>query len=170
MKNFITCFIILLLIACSSTEEQLSTEEMVREKDAVITVLNSYNKAYEQKNFPAMVDYLANDLTFFGSDSAEVIKSLTEFKEAIQKQWTEMDTVLFGTMTDIFVMIDGKGKLASAIYGVPMFIWSKGNYLRLFLRVSRTLKKEGGKWVIVSGITSITRASKTPTEIFEQIK
>lgn len=169
MKYFITVFIILFLFACSTSEEQLTTEEMVKEKDAVLAVLQSYNNAYEHKNFPAMVDYLANDLTFFGSDSAEVIKSLTEFKEQIQKQWADMDTIRYGTMTDIFILLDPKGKVASVIYGIPMDIWTKGNQIHLFLRVSRTLKKEGGKWVIVSGITSITRASKTATEILEQI-
>lgn len=169
MKYFLTSFIVLLFFSCSTSQDQLSTEEMIKEKEAVIAVLNAYNKAYEQKNFPAMVDYLANDLTFFGSDSAEVIKSLTEFKEQIQKQWADMDTIRYGKMTDIFVLIDPKGKIASVIYGIPMDIWTKDSNIHLFLRVSRTLKKEGGRWVIVSGITSLTRASKSATEILEQL-
>lgn len=165
MKFYFTLFISFILIACSSKEEQLSTEETVREKEAIVETLRAYNKAYEKKNFPAMVEYLANDLTFFGSDSAETIKSLTEFKEAIQKQWEETDSMRYGEMTDIYILLDSKGKIASAIYGIPLDLWTNGNYIHLFLRVARTLKKEGGKWVIASGITGITVASKSPKEL-----
>ncbi len=172
MKLFSTLlmfsFFLMFLYSCSREDTQLSTEELVKEKDAVVAVLEAYNRAYEQKNFNAMVDYLANDLTFFGSDSAETIKSLTEFKEAIQKQWEEVDSMKYGKMQDIFVLVDSKGKIASAIFGVPLDMWVNGNYVHLFLRIARTLKKEGGKWVIVSGITGITIASKSPKELIKQ--
>ncbi len=168
MKYFVTLFILFLLFSCSTSEEQLSTEEEVKEKDKVIEVLKAYNKAYEKKNFSEMVRYLANDLTFFGSDSAETIKSLSEFKVAIEKQWEDIDSMRYGNMVDIFVLIDSKGKLASAIYGIPLELWTNGKYVRLFLRVARTLKKEGGNWVIASGITGITRASKSVKELVEE--
>jgi ketosteroid isomerase-like protein len=115
-----------------------------------------------------MVRYLANDLTFFGSDSAETIKSLSEFKVAIEKQWQDIDSMRYGDMVDVYILMDSKGKLASAIYGIPLELWSGGKNVRLFLRVARTLKKEGGNWVIVSGITGITRASKSIKEIMQQ--
>ncbi len=165
MKYFFILFISIILAACSSNEEQLSTEETVKEKEAIVEVLKAYNRAYEKKNFPAMVEYLANDLTFFGSDSAETIKSLTEFKEAIQKQWEETDSMRYGEMTDVYILLDSKGRIASTIYGIPLDLWTNGNHIHLFLRVARTLKKEGGKWVIVSGITGITVASKSPKEL-----
>jgi ketosteroid isomerase-like protein len=168
MKYFLTIFILLVLFACSTNEEQLSTEEEVKEKDKVIEVLKAYNKAYEKKNFSEMVRYLANDLTFFGSDSAETIKSLSEFKVAIEKQWQDIDSMHYGDMVDVYILMDSKGKLASAIYGVPLELWSGRKNVRLFLRVARTLKKEGGNWVIVSGITGITRASKSIKEIMQQ--
>ncbi len=168
MKFFIPLFILLLLFSCSTSEEQLSTEEEVKEKDKVIEVLKAYNKAYEKKNFSEMVRYLANDLTFFGSDSAETIKSLSEFKVAIEKQWEDIDSMRYGDMVDIFILMDSKGKLASAIYGIPLELWTNGKNVRLFLRVARTLKKEGGNWVIASGITGITRASKSVKELIEE--
>lgn len=168
MKFFIPLFILFLLFSCSTSEEQLSTEEEVKEKDKVIEVLKAYNKAYEKKNFSEMVRYLANDLTFFGSDSAETIKSLSEFKVAIEKQWEDIDSMRYGDMVDIFILMDSKGKLASAIYGIPLELWTNGKNVRLFLRVARTLKKEGGNWVIASGITGITRASKSVKELIEE--
>jgi hypothetical protein len=114
-----------------------------------------------------MVRYLANDLTIFGSDSGETVKSLSEFKVAIEKQWQEIDSMKYGDMMDIYILMDSKGKIASAIYGVPLRLWSGGRSVHLFLRVARTLKKEGGSWVIASGITGITRSSKSIKELFE---
>lgn len=167
MKYLLPFFILAFLISCSSTEDQLSTEEEVKEKEKVVEVLKAYNQAYEKKNFTDMVRYLANDLTFFGSDSGETVKSLSEFKVAIEKQWQDVDSMKFGDMVDIYILMDSKGKIASAIYGIPLQIWSGGKSVNLFLRVARTLKKEGGQWVIASGITGITRASKSVKELID---
>lgn len=167
MKFLLPFLLVFLLLSCSTSEEQLSTEEEVREKEKIVEVLKSYNRAYEKKNFSEMVRFLANDLTFFGSDSGETVKSLSEFKVAIEKQWQEIDSMKYGDMVDIYILMDSKGKIASAIYGVPLQLWSNGRSVHLFLRVARTLKKEGGNWVIASGITGITRASKSVKDLFE---
>lgn len=170
MKFFLPFLLLLFLVSCSSSEEQLSTEEEVREKEKIVDVLKSYNKAYEKKNFSEMVRYLANDLTFFGSDSGETVKSLSEFKIAIEKQWQEIDSMKYGDMVDVYILMDSRGRIASAIYGIPLQLWSNGRSVHLFLRVARTLKKEGGNWVIASGITGITRASKSVKDLFDEQK
>lgn len=168
MKFLLPFLILSLLVSCLSSEEQLSTEEEIKEKEKVVEVLKAYNYAYQKKNFTEMVRYLANDLTFFGSDSGETVKSLTEFKIAIEKQWEDVDSMKFGEMSDIYILMDSRGRIASAIYGIPLQIWSKGKGVNLFLRVARTLKKEGGNWVIASGITGITRASKSVKELLNE--
>ncbi|MGB9913366.1 MAG: hypothetical protein ACPLRO_08375, partial [Candidatus Kapaibacteriota bacterium] len=66
MKYFLLFLLTFILLSCSTSEEQLSTEEEVREKEKIVELLKAYNKAYERKNFSEMVRYLANDLTFFG--------------------------------------------------------------------------------------------------------
>ncbi|MGB9771060.1 MAG: nuclear transport factor 2 family protein [Candidatus Kapaibacteriota bacterium] len=166
MKYFLLFLLTFILLSCSTSEEQLSTEEEVREKEKIVELLKAYNKAYERKNFSEMVRYLANDLTFFGSDSGETVKSLSEFKVAIENQWKDIDSMKYGDMVDIYILMDSKGKIASAIYGVPLQLWSNGKSVNLFLRVARTLKKEGGNWVITSGITGITRSSKSVKDLF----
>ncbi|MFN3307453.1 MAG: nuclear transport factor 2 family protein [Candidatus Kapaibacteriota bacterium] len=168
MKYLIPILILTFIIACSSSDEQISTEEEIKEKEKVVEVLKAYNNAYQKKNFSEMVRYLANDLTFFGSDSGETVKSLTEFKIAIEKQWEDIDSMRFGEMSDIYILMDSRGRIASVIYGVPLQIWSGGKNVSLFLRVARTLKKEGGNWVIASGITGITRASKSVKELLDE--
>ncbi len=167
MKFLLPVLLLVFLLSCSTSNDQLSTEEEVREKEKVVEVLKAYNKAYEKKNFSEMVRYLANDLTFFGSDSGETVKSLSEFKVAIEKQWEDMDSLKFGNMQDIYILMDSRGRIASAIYGIPLNIWTNGQYVNFFLRVARTLKKEGGNWVIASGITGITRPSKSVKELVE---
>ncbi len=168
MKYLLPILILTFLFSCTGSDEQLSTEEEIKEKEKVVEVLKAYNYAYQKKNFSEMVRYLANDLTFFGSDSGETVKSLTEFKIAIEKQWEDVDSMKFGEMSDIYILMDSRGRIASAIYGVPLQIWSGGKGVTLFLRVARTLKKEGGNWVIASGITGITRASKSVKELLDE--
>lgn len=167
MKYLLLSFFFMILFSCS-TEDRISIEEEVKEKEKVVEVLKAYNKAYEKKNFSEMVRYLANDLIFFGSDSGETVKSLTEFKIAIEKQWEDIDSMRYGDMVDVYILMDSRGKIASAIYGVPVQYWTNGKSVRLFLRVARTLKKEGGNWVIASGITGITRPSKSVKELLEE--
>ncbi len=168
MKYLLPILILTFLFSCTGSDEQLSTEEEIKEKEKVVEVLKAYNYAYQKKNFSEMVRYLANDLTFFGSDSGETVKSLTEFKIAIEKQWEDVDSMKFGEMSDIYILMDSRGRIASAIYGVPLQIWSGGKGVTLFLRIARTLKKEGGNWVIASGITGITRASKSVKELLDE--
>ncbi len=151
-----------LVYNCGPRPDELTTAEMAKEKEEIIATIKAFNKAMEQERFEGLVPYLSEDVIFFGTDSSEIIKSLSDFKKAITEQFNAVENLTYGEMSDVSIQMDSRGTLASIIYGIPTTYKMTGsqepeNY---FFRVNRTLKKEGGKWVIVSGIVSIARTGK----------
>jgi len=165
MKKLFYLLIITIFIlpSCQTEQKYLTVEEIKKEETEILKVLIAYNKASEDKNFAELLKTLADSVVFFGSDQGEVIKTFADYKEAIQKQWEEYEYTKYGDITDLFIAMDNRATLASVIYGVPLQAKLKnGINEEVFLRVSRTLRKQNDKWVIVSGITSIPRVKPTP--------
>jgi len=125
------------------------------EKEAVIEVLQTYNRATEEENFAGILPTLSQNVFFYGTDSAEVIKDLNEFKKKITDQFNSVDKMKYGEMTDISIQMDPYANFASIIYGLPVELEMKGIKSKMFLRGARTLMKEDGRWVIVSGIIGV---------------
>ena len=160
MKKYLQILILALLTAsCAPSLEPLTPKEIASEKQAILDVLDAYNKASEQKDFAGILPTLAEDVVFFGTDSGEVVKNLNEFKEKITRQFQEVDEMHYGKMTDVSLQVDPYGNLASIIYGQPLTVVRNSNIENLFVRVARTLRKEDGRWLISSGIIGVARSS-----------
>ena len=172
MKKLLPIIFILMIFifaSCCPEPEELSPEELAKEKEAVINVNEAYNIASENEDFSAMVKTLADEVFFFGTDSSEVIKTFSEFKKAILRQWEVYDKMDYGEMHDISIQMDNHASFASIIFGVPCELSQKGKTERLYLRIARTLKKnDKAKWVIVSGIVGIARSQKPGFEMEPQ--
>ncbi len=165
MRKYLPLLILVLLItSCGPSIEPLTPQEIEQEKQAVIDVIKAYNKASQNKDFAGILPTLADDVVFFGTDSAEVIKNLNEFKAKITQQFDEVDEMRFGEMTDVSVIIDPYGNFASVIYGMPLTIVVDNVMEKMFVRVARTLRKEDGRWVIVSGIIGVARGTESATK------
>ena len=172
MAKYLLFFIFsIILISCGPEKPKyLTSEQIEKEKQDIIKVIKSYNKAFQERNFAPFVDILSKDVIFFGTDSAETIKSLGEFQAALKKQWQFYDKEIYGEMSDISIQIDRNGTFASIIYGLPVDLHKNGNQQHAFLRYARTLKKEDGKWVIVSGIVGRSTVGESVMEILEKKK
>lgn len=145
------------LPSCGPDRPEPTPDQIAREKEAVKKVIEEYNKASEEKNFGDLVKTLAGEVTFFGTDSGEVITTFADFKKAIQAQWQEYDITKYGPLTDVFIEMDPTATFASVICGVPLTTKRGGLEENYYLRLARTLRKEDNRWVIVSGISSIAR-------------
>jgi len=157
MKRILTTFFILVLVyGCTPQKEEMTLQDIENEKQAIVQVMKDYTKAAEEKNFAHMIETLAGEVIFFGTDSSEVIKTFAEFKAKMEEQWKTFDKMKYGDMLDIDIQLDDNATLASIIYGTPLEITIENETAKLFIRVARTLRKEKGKWVIVSGIVGHT--------------
>ncbi len=148
-----------LMVSCQSEPRYLSQEQIDKEKKAVIETIKAYNRAAERKNFTEMVETLAGEVKFFGTDSGEVISSFAEYKDKMTAQWKEYDIMKYGDLTDVYIEVDPNANLASIVFGIPLYVKKANFEATYFLRVARTLKKENNKWAIVSGISSIPRTN-----------
>lgn len=173
MKKIIPFFILIVtLISCGPQKApELTPEERKKEEEAVMRVIKEYNAAYQTKNYSQLTETLSEDVIFFGSDSAETIKSLTQFKKKIEED-TQNTTYKYGEPVDVHIIMDNGATVASVIYGMSTTLtFSEGNLkdkqASFFLRVARTLKKSKGRWYIASGIISITQTSQASSEIMD---
>jgi hypothetical protein len=152
-----------IFIGCSKSgvhEELLTEQQKQAERDAIAEVLNLYNEAAKEKNWSKMANTLAEEVTFFGTDSGEVSKNFSEFKNTMQKQWEEYDTFEYGKIQDLYIELDDYARYANVIFGSPLIYGRKNAKAdTVFVIYQRTLNKEPltKKWQIKSGILSIAR-------------
>ena len=162
MKKYLLFLFLLIIVAsCAPSVEPLTDKEIQTEKNAILDVIKAYNTASQEKDFAGILPTLADDVIFFGTDSAEVIRNLNEFKRKITEQFNEVDEVRYGKMSDVSILIDPYGKFASIIYGMPLTVVKDNKIENLFVRVARTLRKEDGRWVIASGIIGVAQGTNT---------
>jgi len=162
---FICALLIPVLIGCQSEPKALTVDEINKEKQAIVQVIENYNRASERKNFAELVNTLADSVTFFGTDEGEVITTFADFKKAIEDQWNEYDYTKYSPLTDVYIVMDKNATLASVLFGVTFEGRRAGITENLFIRAARTLKKQDGKWVIVSGLLSVPRPKVVTTPI-----
>lgn len=168
MKNFILLMAsVVFLFSCSGRDDvDLNSQQIEAEKAKVMETIKDYNDAYQNESFGNIIELLSEDVVFFGTDSSEVIRSLNEFKGMIQEQWKHYD-IKYGEISDPLVIIDNRATVASVVFGIPGTIKTADSPEKqeVFFRIARTLKKEGKKWVIASGIVGIAKANHeiTPT-------
>ncbi len=157
---FITLILIagILLSSCEPQKEILTAEKRKDEESKVITTINNYNKSNQEKNWYSLVETLADEVVFFGTDSAEVITSFADYKKAIEKQWQEYEKMNYGELQDISIQMDNEATLATIIYGQNVEVIKGSIVKNYYMRGARILKKEKNKWVIVSGIVGIVRS------------
>ena len=160
MKKMLPFFLTIVFIfgACGPDKlKEMSEEQKQKERDAILKVNQEYNKASEDKKWSSMVELLSRDVIFFGTDSAEIIKTFADFKKKITQQWQTFDKMDYGDLVDVSIQMDNQATFASIFFGVPLDVVQAGKGTHYFLRAARTLKKEEGKWVIVSGVVGIAR-------------
>jgi len=148
---------VLMNTGCQTEPKVLTTDEINREKQAIVQVIENYNRASEHKNFAELVNTLADSVTFYGTDEGEVIATFADFKTAIEQQWNEYDYTRYSPLSDVYIVMDKNATLASVLFGVTFEGRRSGITENLFIRGARTLRKQGDKWVIVSGLLSVPR-------------
>ena len=150
--------LIILMVSCCPEPRELTQEQIDQEKNDILAVINEYISANEEENFSAMVPTLAGEVYFFGTDSAEVIKTFADFKRQMMDQWERYDKMDYGRLQDVHIQMDKNAEFASVIFGVPVDIYKNGRHQHLYLRMQRTMIKEKDKWVISSGIVGAVRS------------
>ena len=160
------CCLCIFLTSCgqSGVREKLLTEQEKRiEKDSIVRVLTLYNEAAQERNWSKMVSTLADEVTFFGTDSGEVSRCFNDFKNTMQRQWEEYETFQYGEIQDLYIELDDYARYANVIFGAPLIFGRSGEKPdTVFVVLQRTLNKNPIRknWEIRSGILTIARTNR----------
>ena len=119
IKILLSLLCIVIVTACTPKERELTTEDITREHQAIMNVMKKNIKATEDKNFSELVETLAKEVVFFGTDSSEVITTFPDFKKKMLNQWSLFDKQKYGEMSDVSIQMDNNATFASMIFGIP---------------------------------------------------
>lgn len=146
------------LSGCEPKKKFLTPEELDLEKEKIKMVIDKFNEASHEKNFGKMVEFLDDEVIFFGTDSSEIIKTFADYKKAIDQQWQVYDKITYSDLNDVSVFIDQEATTATIFYGTNAEVVKSGISNNFYLRGARVLKKKNNKWLIVGGLTGIVRS------------
>lgn len=152
--------------------KKMTPEESAKEKKAVESVLSSFWKAYESKDASAAKNTFSasTDLMFFGTDSAEVVKTVTQWETQMKDDWELFETVKFGEMRNLSIQVDGYGELATALYELPVDMTISGKPSHSLFRGANVLKKENGGWRLFQGVVAVATVGQSSAELVAKMK
>jgi hypothetical protein len=168
MKNVLQFLFIVVFLSACGVDKKDAPVNLEAEKKAVQDVVIQYHKAAEDLNFAQMEETLAENVIFYGTDSAETIKSRAEFQDKF-KQQQQTYKIKYLNMVDQTILMDDKGTVASIIYGMPIDLTFDGKVYHAFTRNAKNLKKENGKWLICSGIVGLAATGPDYTEFLQKV-
>jgi ketosteroid isomerase-like protein len=171
MKTLIVLFISIFLVS-SCVPGKMTSEQLAAEKDAIKSMILKLNNGYNSKDIEAatIVFSTSDELMVFGADSAEVIKSISEWGTQVKNDFQLFESVKFGELRNLSIQISNTGDLAAAVYEVPVDMVFGGQSPHVLFRFANTWKRENGEWRIVQWIASMASKGQSSAEIIEQMK
>jgi hypothetical protein len=157
-------------VRCSREIVGISKE--IRDKGEIAAALVRFWQAYERKDLATMSGLLTNssDLTFFGSDAAEVIKTRRDWEDLMRNDWQLFESTKFGEPRNLAIQISDDRKLASAVYEVQDVSIVDGKSVESLDRFAVTMRKESGAWRVVHGMTAVATRGQSSAEIVARRK
>jgi SnoaL-like domain len=154
-------------LASCSGHGKMSSQDLANEKLVVQATVTRFWKAYEQKDLTTITKLLSTsgELTFFGTDSAEVIKSLAQWEALMKNDWKLFDSTHFGDPQNVSIQVSNHGELASLVYEVPDVSLVEGTQVESLDRFAMTLIKENGEWRIIQGMTAVATVGQSSADL-----
>ena len=159
-----------LLFGCGP--KRLAVDDIAKEKKAVESVLVNFWKAYEMKDAAAMDKLLSpsSGLMFFGTDSAEVIKSIAQWEVQKKDDMQLFEAFKAGELRNVSSQIDSYGELASTVCEIPVDMTVGGQLSHSLARFAVTMKNENGEWHIIQGMVAFATMGQSSAELVAKMK
>jgi len=162
--------IVALLAGCGPPKT--SPGDAAAEKKAIETLVSDFWKGYEAKNVAATLKLYTSsgDLLFFGTDSAEVIRTIPQWENQAKNDWELFQTVKFGALKNIAVLLAGDGELGSIVCEIPVDMTVGGQQSHSLFRFAGIARKENGGWRLVHGMVAIATVGQSSSELVAKMK
>ncbi|HTY01367.1 MAG TPA: hypothetical protein VMG09_15185, partial [Bacteroidota bacterium] len=97
--------IVVLCVGCGPTK--MSPGDITVQKKAVESLASGFWKANEAKDLPALTKLFttSGDLMFYGTDSAEVIKTVSQWEAQAKADWELFQSIKFGEMRNVSTVV-----------------------------------------------------------------
>jgi ketosteroid isomerase-like protein len=171
MNRLILSVVVLgLLSGCSP--RKMSTEEIATQKKAIETLVSNFMKAYEAKDLTALTKVFtpSDDLMFFGTDSAEVIRTLAQWESQAKNDWELFQTVKFGDFKNVATVVSDDGTLGSLVCEVPADVVVGGQPSHNLFRFACVARKENGEWRMVQGMIAMATVGQSSAEMVAKME
>jgi ketosteroid isomerase-like protein len=178
LTHYISVVVILLGLAvtgcATDAQDASSSVDMTQERQAVQDAIRAYFDGYEAGEWSQVEPVLtaSDDFQFFGTDSAEVSRSTSQFQQQLSYDWQLMDGIEIGEMRNVSLVIDPDGEVTTAMYearfsGEPE---GGGDRFSALVRFAHTLRKEEGAWRLVQGMGTVPTSGESSAEYVEQMQ
>lgn len=171
MVRTIVFFLTVTLIAgCGPAT--LSPGEIATEKKAIESVVSGFWKAYESRDAAAVLKSITSnsDLLFFGTDSAEVIRSKAQWETQVKNDWELFQTLKVGDPRNLSTLLSDDGRLGSIVCEIPVQMTVGGQESHSLFRFAATLQKESGEWRFVSGMAAVATVGQASADLVAKMK
>jgi ketosteroid isomerase-like protein len=158
-----------LAVACAPKPP--TAEEIAREKAAVTNAIWQLDKAYSAKDTAGVLAGAPDSgaILYFGTDSAEVMRSRADYLAQMRADWALMDSVKFGPFRNIDVLMSANGDVASVVAEQAADAYVGKQHQHSFWRFARGLKKMNGRWVIVQSMPSVPTVGQSSAELVAKL-
>ena len=134
---------------------------MDNERHLVIQTINNFNTAYMKKDWDGVKKCLASTVHCFGTDTSEIINSVSDFEKITKNNWTKYEAIKLSSPMNLFIEMDKDAELADAVYYVMFNHVAGGKSTMNILHISAAFKKENGEWRIVHMVTGLSTMGET---------
>ena len=150
----------------------MTPEQITKEKDAVESQILKLLKGFDTKDIDTMLTLFStsDELLAFGTDAAEVLRSLSDWEDQLKYDFQLFESAKFGELQNLSIQVSKSGDLAAVLFETPADIVFAGESSHAIWRFSSTLKKEDEKWLIVHLLAAIASEGQSSAEIVEQMK
>ncbi len=160
----------LLIIGCGEKEQKTESNKIDLDsaRHNIIVAINNFNEAYAKKDWDRMKKLLSGTVHMFGTDSADVINSISDYETELRYDWQNFDQAKFSTPGNLFIEVDKDGELANAIYEILFNTVSNGKSTQNTLRFSNTYKKESGEWKLVHLLVQMATSGRSSANLIKK--
>ena len=170
MSRLAAFFIVLALL--SGCSPQKPAPDIAREKTAIEAAITGFENAYQTKDGGAMKKLFSqsDDIAWFGTDSAEVIKGWAQWEKQMNDDWQVFESIRMGTPRNLSILVDNDAQMASAIFESPVDVTMAGQSPHMLFRFGSTLRKENGEWRFVQGTVAVASVGQSSAEMAAKMK
>jgi ketosteroid isomerase-like protein len=169
-RLFLISILFLFLFGCGP--QKLTKDQVDFAKNEIQSMITQINGGYNSRDVEKVTNLFStsNPIVVFGTDSAEVIKSIDVFQNQLKKDFQLFESIKFEELRNLSIQISEIGDMGSAVYEVPVNFIVSGQSTHMLLRFANTWKKENRDWRVIHWLAYAASEGQSSTELVEKTK